>query len=602
MLSRFVKVGPYKLIEPLGNGGMARVFRAQWIGEDGMVQPCAFKAMREELAQSATFREMFLDEARLSMRLSHSNICRVYSASSEPYLYIVMEWVNGRNLSELMERLRLVRQPLPYDLVTYIIYSLLLALGSAHQLRVNRKPFPIIHRDVSPQNVMISVHGEVKLMDFGIARVLADETSPADYAGKLRYVPKEQLLGKFSPATDLYAAGAILHELIEGALFRANRMTRDEMLEAIYNGGVPELTRPGVPDRLRRLHDTLLQPDEVNRCQSARDGLALLGKVTAEQTSLGQIMTSFLGPQASVSGSTLGDFEVPEEIADAAPAEDQPYGTERLPPPFDADRAGPSPSPPTAAPPKDGEVMVRTPTVVVSKPLVSPRFRPDETSRSIPRARPWPPAGLMGAAGGIEPSSEARPSPPLPDLEGERPAIPLGPTSEPDEEEATRVHHPESSADDFAVTEIFAPKGPRGPGGSTTQRLAAQECSEPTTRWPRWALVASAGTLGVVGIAAAIVNETALLTPQDGAALMVDEQQTIEVEIQLQSGEWRPVVPGKEVRAPSSRLPVRWRGSGRSEWRNFGVLHFEAGRCYVFSVESDGLVVRDASHHPRFDG
>jgi len=412
------RLGPYLLLEQIGKGGMAQVYRGQWHGEGDMLMPVAVKMMRAEVAANLELRRMFVDEARISMLLSHANICRVLPSGSDPQPYIAMEWVNGLNLSELTDQLRISRRLLPFDLIGHIIHSILLALEAAHTLVVGGEPFPIIHRDVSPQNVMISVRGEVKLMDFGIARVLVDETSPAEYAGKLRYSPWEQIMGRVKPATDLFAVGAILHELVEGSLFRADYTTKEEMLAAIERGQLPMLTRPGVPEQFRKLHKALLQSNIADRPQSAGEAIAMLGPVIAAQTRLGQIISAELGPQARVSGSTLG-HRVASEVGPLPDFRRQEVGA----PQQNAKAA--REDPPAAL---EGEVIARTPTAVVSNrgaAAVDEAKPHEETSGAAPKPRTRPHARWMKAAEHSQPPRAAEPpeaseppetpEPPLPD-------------------------------------------------------------------------------------------------------------------------------------------------------------------------------------------
>lgn len=315
-------LGPYVLVEEIGRGGMGEVWRAQWIGPDGMVMPCAVKRMLPSGAAGGKRAEMFINEARVTMRLNHANICRILPiVGSEPDLFIAMEWVNGIDLKTLYSRLELGGRVLSFDTIRYILHCLLRALDHAHSLRVGGEPFPVIHRDVSPHNVMLSVNGEVKLMDFGIARVLVDETSPAKFAGKLRYSPREHLTGDVKPATDLFAVGAILHELVEGTRFRPDCETQEQMIEEIKLGRTYLLTRPGVPEWTRALHKALLQPNITDRVQTAREALSMLGRVIAEQDELGQMVRHYVGPQAGTSGSTTAHrAATPVDDADSASA------------------------------------------------------------------------------------------------------------------------------------------------------------------------------------------------------------------------------------------------------------------------------------------
>jgi len=400
------RLGPYLLLEQIGKGGMAQVYRAQWIADDDgddddkLVMSAAIKIMRPEFAANRELQQMFRTEARVSMLISHANICRVLPPGPGPHTYMAMEWINGMNLADLNHRFQLSSQLFPYDVIKYIIQSILLALDAAHTLVRAGKPFPIIHRDVSPQNVMVSVRGEVKLMDFGIARVLVDVTSPAAYAGKLRYSPRDQVAGNITPATDLYAVGALLHELVEGSLFRADCLTKAEMLDEIKRGRVPMLTRPKVPDELRKLHKVLLQPNPEDRSQTARDALAVLGPVVDQHEKLAKNVAAQLGSLAKRSGSTLGDgdYEISPEIVS-------------LPDPVSAQQVDEPPSAPKARKGViEGDVIERTSTAVVSN-RGSVRPDPEMDMAGVipqPRERPRGRWLRVGELGGESPEPTPR--------------------------------------------------------------------------------------------------------------------------------------------------------------------------------------------------
>lgn len=587
MTSIPLTLGPYRLIARIGKGGMAQVWRAQWIGAGGMIMACAVKVMLEEVALDERLRAMFLQEARLAMRLSHANICRILpTAGTDPYPYIAMEWINGLNLSELNDRLRMSRRQLPYDLIQYIIHSLLLALDAAHTLVVGGQPFPIIHRDVSPQNVMISVRGEVKLMDFGIARVLVNETSPIEYAGKLRYSPQEQIDGRIKPATDLYAVGAILHELVEGSLFRADCTSKSQMLAMINSGHTPVLTRPAVPENLRALHNALLRPKAEDRPQSAAEALEILGSVTAEQKALGQIITADLGAQAAMSGSTMGDFPVPSEVASIPDPQGQ------------IDSVMPKPAK-ANEPVRVGGVIERTPTCVVSNPHAQvPQNaqgpEPDEgegDSGAIPQPRVRPRARWVKII-------EATEDPVGPEAEAAlgavrtKSAIDIGQHHSADQD-APVASLPEQVSDDLEATDtlpVWSP-GARGDQRATTAQRVAGMTTSPSrkSRVLRWALilgvVPATGLLGAMGVYWMASAQNAASTPLRSGVRP-------SVEIQLAVGETWRTVEGPQSVPETARYQMRWRKDADSPWREAIGIQLEAGQHYVFEVTDGELLVR----------
>lgn len=241
-------------------------------GQDHYV---AIKLLASHLAERQEYREMFLGEARLSMQLSHPNIVRVFDAVAHDHdCYMVMELISGMTLSQF-ERCRVrERQALPLVVTAYIVGELLRALSYAHQVRTAEGSV-IVHRDVSPQNVMVTSEGQVKLMDFGIARFATQETQGAFVKGKLQYMPPEQLRKETrKPTVDLYAVGAILHELLDGRRFRG-RLEQGQLINMVMHGEVPPLRHPA-PAQLEIVRKALLEPDETARIQTARKALGML--------------------------------------------------------------------------------------------------------------------------------------------------------------------------------------------------------------------------------------------------------------------------------------------------------------------------------------
>ncbi|NJK31768.1 MAG: serine/threonine protein kinase, partial [Deltaproteobacteria bacterium] len=217
------RLGPYELIQPLGAGGMAEVWMGRRVAMGGVSKTVAIKLLAGKVADNPEYQRLFMSEARLSMLLSNSNIVQVFDIGEDQGVaYMAMEWVDGLNLAQLCQRMAKAGERLAPVVSVYIVAELLRALAYAHGLSHEGNKVEIIHRDVSPQNVMLSVSGEIKLMDFGIARLSSEDTSGVYVKGKLRYMPPEQLRGNArKPTVDLFAVGAILHELLEFRRFRS---------------------------------------------------------------------------------------------------------------------------------------------------------------------------------------------------------------------------------------------------------------------------------------------------------------------------------------------------------------------------------------------
>jgi serine/threonine protein kinase len=308
-----VKAGPYELIRRLGVGGMGEVWVARRPGLGGTAKTAAIKLLirdpnRQESAE-ATAREMFMAEARLSMQLSSSNIVQVFDigAMEDGSPYMAMEWIDGLNLSEFADRLRERGERMPVPLCAYVVGELLKGLACAHEFKQDGEPSPIIHRDVSPHNVMVSVSGEVKLMDFGIARVATEETSGLHVKGKVRYMPPEHLLGSTrEPTVDLFPVGAILHELLDGQKFRGAVADEPRLWGMVIKGEVEPLLYPqDVPPELDELRRALLAP-ATERIPSAR---AAFRKLTAwhgyrdAKFDLEELLARVWKPAASMPGA-----------------------------------------------------------------------------------------------------------------------------------------------------------------------------------------------------------------------------------------------------------------------------------------------------------
>jgi serine/threonine protein kinase len=271
------RMGPYTLSERIGAGGMAEVWMAHRISA-GAKKTLAVKLLAPNLASMQKYREMFLAEARLSMLLNHSNIVQVFDAGEEcGECYMAMEWVDGANLAELQAALWEMGRAMPVEVAMYIVGEVLRALDYAHNL-VHDGAATIIHRDVSPANIMLSMAGEVKLTDFGVARFGTEETSGMHVKGKLRYMAPEQLRGSSKSGTvDIFSIGAVLHEMLEGSKFRGGIKDEGELIQTAFEGLMPELAgaSPIVPE-LDSLRQRMLASEVNERVASAREALQML--------------------------------------------------------------------------------------------------------------------------------------------------------------------------------------------------------------------------------------------------------------------------------------------------------------------------------------
>ncbi|MCA9552519.1 MAG: serine/threonine protein kinase [Myxococcales bacterium] len=278
-----IDFGEYRLLRKLAQGGMAEIFLAQ----DKKGGICAVKRILPHLAHEESFIRMFIDEARIVSHLEHPNITAVYGHGKvDGYYYIAMEFVQGHSLLAVSERAKQVKMPLPRGLLAWVVAELLAGLGYAHAARDPRgRHLGIVHRDVTPQNVLISYEGEVKLVDFGVAKARArlTQTEAGFTKGKLSYMSPEQARGEeLDGRSDLFSVGIILHEITTNTrLF--NKEGPGGILGAIVNDPIP---RPSLkirdyPGPLEDIVMRALDKDVGTRWQTAeemRDALLRYGR------------------------------------------------------------------------------------------------------------------------------------------------------------------------------------------------------------------------------------------------------------------------------------------------------------------------------------
>jgi serine/threonine protein kinase len=270
------RFGPYLLFDKIGEGGMARIFLARSSGGLGD-RLVVVKEILPLLAASPEMSRLLVDEAKLCAVLSHKNVVQVTDLGREgSSLYIAMEYVEGLDLRELLRGCSQKKVPLPASFSLFVVVETLRALDYAHRKRSeDGRPLGIVHRDVSPSNVLLSVEGEVKLCDFGIARAFTtgDELPEEAIQGKAGYMSPEAASGDAVDArSDVFAAGILLWELLAGQRLYRSGSGRASVIAQAREGVVPELPARGHPDE-ERLHTIVRKAvarDPAARYQSAQ--------------------------------------------------------------------------------------------------------------------------------------------------------------------------------------------------------------------------------------------------------------------------------------------------------------------------------------------
>jgi eukaryotic-like serine/threonine-protein kinase len=279
------RFGSYYVYEKIGSGGMATVHRAQPISGAG--RPVALKRLLPQLSAVPEFVQAFLDEAKLAQHLHHPNVAETYDAGKiDDTYYIAMELVRGPTLSQILYHATLGRRRVPIPIALAIIVELCDALEYAHALcAADGTPLHIIHRDVTPSNVIVSTAGVTKLIDFGIAKATGSEvrTKTGFIKGKFAYVAPEYIAGTISPRVDLFAAGVIAHELLTGRrLFQVDNDM--ETLKRVQTLPLepPSKWNPKVPPALDAIVMTSLSRDPDQRWHRASAMRAAFAHVAQE--------------------------------------------------------------------------------------------------------------------------------------------------------------------------------------------------------------------------------------------------------------------------------------------------------------------------------
>ncbi len=384
------KIGPYELLGSLGAGGMAETYLAKKVGPARFEQRVCLKRMLPSLASDAELTALFLQEAQLAARLRHGNIAQVLDfGEHEGNYYLVLELVEGTDLRLLLRGLKRTGEELTTGLVAYIAVSIASGLERAHDEG-------IVHRDISPSNILLSNAGEVKVADFGVARRIAsDKTRTGSVKGKVPYMaPEYAREGRVHPGIDLFSLGVTLFEALAGRRPFDGR-NDIETLENIAKGSRPALLdlAPSVPVELAHVVDCLLELDPDVRFTSTRELRQALGAVTPPPTAR-RILAKLVRAHAR---PTPENDLVFDETKPATPGGTMQLGDrpERQEQPRSA---GPTDETRTRLPDVQTEVAPDPPTAVETRTTLDATTDPASARADHPTPAPPPPTAIYIAA------------------------------------------------------------------------------------------------------------------------------------------------------------------------------------------------------------
>lgn len=278
------RFGPYVILDRIGDGGMAEIFLAKIRGYSGFEKLVALKRIHPRYSQNQTFARMLVHEAKLAAALQHFNVVQVYDLGEiDGQVFIAMEYVRGRDLANVLSNTYRRRERLPLNLGLCVATEFMAGLDYAHRMHgADGAPLGVIHRDISPQNLLISFEGEVKVTDFGIARVLSEKDSfdlPGNLHGKFGYMSPEQVKGlEIDQRSDIFSAGVVLWEILTGRrLFRGKEHRETVRMLVSHPVPPPSTQNAEVPPEVDRIVLKALARDRSERYQTTG---ALLGELS----------------------------------------------------------------------------------------------------------------------------------------------------------------------------------------------------------------------------------------------------------------------------------------------------------------------------------
>jgi eukaryotic-like serine/threonine-protein kinase len=327
-----IPFGKYYLLDRVNTGGMAEVYRAKAFGVEGFERIVAVKRILPSIAVDTDFIKMFIDEAKLAVQLNHANIAQIFDLGKvDGNYYIALEYVHGKDLRHLFDQQVAQGETLPIELACYVMMKICEGLDYAHRKRdAQGRALELVHRDVSPQNMLISFEGEVKLCDFGIAKAAtkSTQTRAGILKGKFGYLSPEQVRGEsVDQRSDIFGIGIVLHELLTGErLFVGDSDL--STIEKVRNVEVkpPRALNPAVPQELERVVLKALARDKNERFQTALELHDALQNVLLDVGQRGQpfgrkelraFMLAQFPSDAARDPEAVGNLEGAESLASA---------------------------------------------------------------------------------------------------------------------------------------------------------------------------------------------------------------------------------------------------------------------------------------------
>jgi len=302
--------GKYVLVGEIGVGGMAEVFLAIQTGLQGFLKVVTLKRVLPHLA-THDFIAMFIDEARIAARLEHPNIVKTFEfGEHEGQYFTVMEYLAGEDLGSTMNRAAISKQQLGFNMAAMVVSQLCNGLHFAHELTDTAgRPLGLVHRDINPSNIIITYAGEVKVIDFGVAKfnTSGSKTMTGTIKGKLAYMSPEQILARgIDRRSDIFSLGVVLWELVTGCRLFA-RESDAATLYAIMNDPIPKARRhrPTVPEELEKIISTALARTPADRYETCEEMQAALDQFLSTQPKFD--LKSLAGALEGLFGSTRAE-------------------------------------------------------------------------------------------------------------------------------------------------------------------------------------------------------------------------------------------------------------------------------------------------------